>query len=543
MSYPHPRLLALLAVMVLGTTTSSMTSRASEKVIAKSAMELASDIKAGRITAEDAVRARLTRIEELDRSGPQLQSIITTNGQAMAVARSIDKARQTGPDRGGLLQGVPVLVKDNIETREMPTTAGSLALIDNNTGRDATIVARLRSAGAVILGKTNLSEWANYRSQNGVAGWSGVGGLTRNPFDLNRSAGGSSSGSAVAVAAGFAPVALGTETSGSIVSPAAFMGLVGFKPTVGLLPRTHIVPLSPRQDGPGVIAHTVEDTALLTTIMAGTDPQDPASAEADARREDYVAATRQGIASMRIGVFRWAEGDNPAVSEAFNAALEVLQSLGVELVEIPDFSPKPVLWQSGDRVLQAEFKAGLNTYLASAAPAVRTRSLDELIKFNEEHADRELALFDQEILIQAQQAPSVESDAHREVVAELVSAAREHGVDKLLKANEVRLLVMPTAKPAAPIDLAGASEPSGGPLGAPWLPGMAGYPLLTVPMGEHLGLPLGITFVGTAWDDAAVLQAGAAYQRAAPHHYNPTFTAGDFERLGEAKPLRRFSAQ
>ncbi|MEM7706900.1 MAG: amidase [Pseudomonadota bacterium] len=518
-----------------------MTSRANERVLATSATELARDIKAGRITAEAAVRTALTRIDQLDRSGPQLQSIITTNGQSIAVARAIDEAIQMNRGQGGLLQGVPVLVKDNIETREMPTTAGSLALIDNNTGRDATIVARLRSAGAVILGKTNLSEWANYRSQNGVAGWSGVGGLTRNPFDLNRSAGGSSSGSAVAVAAGFAPVALGTETSGSIVSPAASMGLVGFKPTVGLVPRSHIVPLSPRQDGPGVIAHTVEDAALLTTVMAGTDAQDPATAEADARREDYVAATRQGIASMRIGVFRWAEGDNPAVSEAFNAALEVLKSLGVELVEIPEFSPKPVLWQSGDRVLQAEFKAGLEAYLASAAPAVQTRTLAALIKFNEEHADRELALFDQGILIEAQQAPAVESDAHQQVVAELVSAAREHGVDMLLKTNDVRLLVMPTAKPAAPVDLAGASQPSGAPLGAPWLPGMAGYPLLTVPMGEHLGLPLGITFVGTAWDDAAVLQAGAAYQRAALHRYNPTFTAGDFERLGEAKPLRSFS--
>ncbi|MEM6576132.1 MAG: amidase family protein, partial [Pseudomonadota bacterium] len=210
-----------------------MTSWASENVTTKTATELAGDIKAGRFTAERAVRAMLTRINELDRSGPQLQSIITTNGQAMTVARAIDEAMQADPNLGGLLQGVPVLVKDNIETREMPTTAGSLALVDNNTGRDATIVARLRSAGALILGKTNLSEWANYRSQNGVAGWSGVGGLTRNPFDLNRSAGGSSSGSAVAVAAGFAPVALGTETSGSIVSPAAAMGLVGFKPTVG----------------------------------------------------------------------------------------------------------------------------------------------------------------------------------------------------------------------------------------------------------------------------------------------------------------------
>ncbi|MEM9316165.1 MAG: hypothetical protein AAGA95_16205, partial [Pseudomonadota bacterium] len=224
-------------------------------------------------------------------------------------------------------------------------------------------------------------------------------------------------------------------------------------------------------------------------------------------------------------------------------ALEVLKSLGVELVEIPGFSPKPVLWQSGDLVLRAEFRAGLNTYLASAAPAVQTRSLAALIKFNEEHADRELALFGQEILIEAQQAPAVESDAHRQVVAELVSAAREHGVDMVLKANDVRLLVMPTAKPAAPVDLAGASEPSGGPLGAPWLPGMAGYPLLTVPMGEHLGLPLGITFVGTAWDDAAVLQAGAAFQRAAPHRNEPTFANGDFERLDEVMPFRRFDPE
>ncbi|MEM9532001.1 MAG: amidase [Pseudomonadota bacterium] len=527
-------------LLVLGGTVSVQRAQAAEVAVPKTALELATEIRAGRLSAEAVVQTLLSRIEQIDRSGPTLQSIITINPQALADARAIDAARASQPDQSRWLQGVPVLVKDNIETREMPTTAGSLALLANDTGRDAPIIARLRDAGAVVLGKTNMSEWANYRSQNGVAGWSGVGGLTRNPFDLSRSTCGSSSGSAAAVAAGLASAALGTETNGSIACPAAVMGLVGFKPTVGLLSRTHIVPLSPRQDGPGVITHTVEDAALLATVMAGTDPADTATVEADARREDYVTALEKGIQSMRIGVFRWAEGDSPAVSKAFNAALKELEAAGATLVEIQTFSPQPVLWQSGDAVLQAEFKAGLNAYLASAAPAVRSRSIAELIAFNKQHADRELALFDQDTLIAAQNAPSVESEAHRQIVAELVAGAREHGVDALLMEHDVRLLVMPSAKPAWPADLAQTSEPSGGLLGATWLPGMAGYPTLTVPMGDHLGLPLGIMFVGTAWDDAALLRAGAAYQRRAGHSYDPTFSTGDFERLKRASPLKPF---
>ncbi|MEL6951321.1 MAG: amidase [Pseudomonadota bacterium] len=500
------------------------------------AAELARQIRLGQTTSEDATRALLRRISQLDRSGPRIQSVISLNPNALDAAIAMDREAQTGQFRGPL-HGVPILLKDNIESKELPTTAGSLALINNTTGRDAPIVARLREAGMIILGKTNLSEWANYRSFDSISGWSGVGGLTRNPYDLRRSACGSSSGSAAAVAAAFVPVAIGTETNGSITCPAAVMGLVGLKPTVGLVSRRHIVPLSPRQDSAGPITQTVEDAAMLLSALAGSDPQDPATRDADSHVENYVGALSEGITGMRIGVFRWAQGDNESVTTVFDRALERLEQAGAVLVDVEDFSPEPILWQQGDRILQVEFKAGLNNYLATTPADIDVRSINDLIEFNRINAQRELALFDQSILIKTAAADDADDPAFNKVVSEFVHAARDRGLDLLLAEHDVRLLVMPTTKPAAPVDLLGTSEPVGGPLGAGWLAATAGYPILTVPMGDHRGLPLGMSFMGTAWDDAALLRAGHALERALALRQEPAFLDGDMARPGLADVL------
>ena len=501
---------------------------------AVTAADLAEQIRLGETTSEAATKALLERIAKIARSGPRIQSIISLNPDALNAAIALDREAEAGMFRSPL-HGVPILLKDNIESRELPTTAGSLALAENTTGRDAPLVARLREAGMVILGKTNLSEWANYRSSESIAGWSGVGGLTRNPYNLRRSACGSSSGSAAAVAAAFVPVAIGTETNGSITCPAAVMGLVGLKPTVGLVSRLYIIPLSPRQDSAGPIAHTVKDAAMLLAVIAGSDSEDPATRDADRRRENYVTELDRGIRGMRIGVFRWAEGDSAPVSASFNQALKRLEAAGAVLVEIEEFSPAPVLWQQGDRILQAEFKVGLNDYLANSPADIAVRSIDDIIQFNRAYADRELALFDQSILLDTAASSAADDADFGSTVAEFVQAARKDGVDKLLAEHDVRLLVMPTTKPAAPVDLLGTSEPAGGLLGAGWLASAAGYPVLTVPMGDHQGLPLGLLFMGTAWDDAAHLRAGHAFERTVNSDLAPMYPDGDTERLDFSK--------
>ncbi len=508
-----------------------------------SVVELAAAIRAGDITAEASVAAYLARIAAYDRQGPMIQSILSLNPKALDEARILDEEASANRFRG-VLHGVPVLIKDNIETRELPTTAGSLALIQNNTGRDAPIIARLREQGAIILGKTNLSEWANFRSNRAIAGWSGVGGQTRNPHSLDRSPCGSSAGSAAAVAAMFAPLAIGTETNGSITCPASMNGVIGFKPTVGLLSRTHIVPISYTQDSAGPITRTVRDAALLLTVMAGSDPADPATVQADQKRHNYLDALNKGVAGMRIGVFRWAEGNNAAVSSAFSQALSILAAEGATLVEIAEFSPAPVMWSGGELLLQTEFKHMLNDYLGNTAAEVNVRTLDDLIAFNDRHADRELALFDQSILVASQQAKQIDDPDHVATVQAIRQASRADGIDHLLSEYDVAVLVMPTSPPASPIDVAFTTRYAGAPLGAGWLSAMAGYPIITVPMGEHLGLPLGLAIMGTAWDDDTVLAVAHAYESAADNQLQPPpFADGPFAMPATAADMRPYQGQ
>jgi amidase len=453
--------------------------------------------------AERAVADYVERIAAIDDAGPQLNAVIAVNPQAVQQARAV-------PGFTGPLAGKAVLIKDNIETIELPTTAGSLALKDNLTRRDAPLVARLRAAGVVILGKTNLSEWANIRSSASSSGWSAVGGQTKNPHATDRNPCGSSSGSGAAVAAGLAWAAIGTETDGSITCPASVNGVVGFKPTVGLVSRTHIVPISHSQDTAGPMTTSVRDAALLLTAMAGTDPSDPATAEADARKADFAAGLDSAsLASKRIGVLRKAVGAHPGVTRVFEAALTDLRRAGAELVEL-DHADPPELGRDEFAVLLYELREDLGAYLRGLPGTPPVRSLADVIAFNRAHADAELRWFGQDIFETAEK--TVDRKAYEKARANALELAGAQGIDRLLEANRLDLLVAPTAGPAWPIDLITGDHFLA--IGAGTMPAVAGYPHLSVPMGAVEGLPVGLSFIGGKWRDGAVLAAGAAYERA-----------------------------
>ena len=464
-------------------------------------------IARGDVPAAAAVR---TLEDERRRFDWALRSVIAANPDAAAEAAAADAARAGGDTRP--LLGVPILIKDNVETRELPTTAGSLALAANDTGRDAPAVARLRAAGAIVLGKTNLSEWANFRDEASISGWSAVAGQTRNPHDLARSPCGSSSGSGAAVAAGLAPVALGTETNGSVICPAAANGIVGFKPTVGLVSRARVVPISATQDTIGPMARSVADAALVLSVMASEDAGDPATQD-PARRPVPAALPPGALAGARVGVLRFAVGDDPEVAAAFETALATLEVAGATLVEIGDWSPYEGLGDDEFLVLKAEFKTGLNAYLADAAPAVTVRSLSDLIAFNEANADREMPHFGQDILTASQETGGTDDPAYREALPRLLRGTREEGIERLLAEAEADVLVAPSLRPAFLIDPVHGDDYRGG-VGLGWLAAIAGTPHLTVPMGEAGGLPVGLSVLGAAWDDARVLAIGADYEAA-----------------------------
>ena len=437
---------------------------------------------------DDPARAQLDAVLVYDRAAPD---------KAAALAAK------------GLITGRTVLVKDNVETREWPTTAGSLALKDNATGRDAPLVARLRANGAVILGKTNLSEWANIRSSASSSGWSAVGGQTKNPHAIDRNACGSSSGSGAAIAAGMAWAAVGTETDGSITCPASVNGIVGFKPTVGMVSRTHIVPISHSQDTAGPMTTSVADAATLLSAMAGPDPLDAATAKAPRNADFAKGLATASLKGLRIGVLRKQAGSHPGVTALFERALADMRAAGAELVEIDwDFAPE--MGRDEFAVLLYELRADLGTYLKGLPGNPPIRSLADAIAFNKAHADVELRWFGQDLFEQAEQA--TDRTAYEKARANSLRHAGADGIDRVLRENRVTLLVAPTAGPAWPIDLVTGDHFLD--LGAGTPAAIAGYPHLTVPMGAVEGLPVGLSFIATAWDDARVLQAGAAYERA-----------------------------
>jgi amidase len=467
-------------------------------------------LKRGDFSAVELTQAALDQVKAQDKD---LHAVIALNPDALKAAQAMDDARKDGRDLGPLM-GVPVLIKDNIETLDpMATTAGSLALKDNVTHRDAPLVARLRAGGAIILGKTNLSEWANIRSTHSVSGWSGMGGLVANPFDHARTACGSSSGSGAAVAAGYVTLAVGTETDGSVTCPSSMMGLAGLKPTLGLISRTYVVPISHSQDTPGPMGRSVADIAAMLNVLAGSDPADPATAEADAHKVDYT----QGLADyslkgVRVGVLRDVSHD-AKTNIVFEAALKKLRDAGAVLVDINDSSVKePRSANLNDdemTVMMTELKADLNAYLASTPQTVKTRTLADLIAFDQDHAEAEMPYFQQELFEQAQKTKGLDDPAYKKAAARAKSAASGR-IDSLLANNHVAFLIAPTYGPAWLSDTVYGDQYNGP--SATQLPAVSGYPHLTVPMGKVQGLPVGLSFIGPRWSDAALLKAGYAFE-------------------------------
>ncbi|WP_265569478.1 amidase [Sphingomicrobium nitratireducens] len=461
--------------------------------------------------AERETAAALSRAAAIE---PRINAIIALDPTAIEQARAIDRSGESGP-----LVGVPVLLKDNIEARgPLPTTAGSLALKDNVTDRDSPLVAGLRDAGAVILGKTNLSEWANFRSENSNSGWSAVGGQTYNPHALDRSPCGSSSGSGAAVAAGIVDVAIGTETNGSITCPAAMNGIVGFKPSVGMVSRTHIVPISVTQDTAGPMTRTVYQAAAVMDAIAGSDPADKATVGTDKFRGTFVAGLDgASLKGVRLGVLDFATGFG--TDEAFAAAKAQLERQGAILVPIAEIGAEPLADEISYNILLVEFRDGLNKYLASTPSAVKTRTLADLIAFNK--ADpRELAVFDQSIFEKADKTRIDDPDYLAGLEKNLAWSGPD-GIDRLLKANGVEALIFPTTAPAMLIDHVHGDSWHGG--GAGYIAAWAGYPHLTVPMGTTKGLPVGLSFMGAKWTDARILALGHAYEQARPALPTPQF--------------------
>lgn len=445
------------------------------------------------------------RIAALDDAGPQINAVIVYDPNPAAKARAAETT--------GILKGRTVLVKDNIETAEWPTTAGSLALQANATGRDAPLIAYLRKNGGVVLGKTNLSEWANIRSNNSTSGWSAVGGLTRNPHAIDRNTCGSSSGSGAAIAAGFAWGAIGTETNGSITCPASINGIVGFKPSVGIVSRTHVVPISSTQDTAGPMTRTVQDAALLLTAIAGEDPSDPVTLKAR-RVTDYTAgletASLQGV---RIGVMRNQVGERNDLKAIFESALADMERAGAVLVDI-SFEPDRQMYADSFTVLMFELREEMDKYLAGLpafAGEDTPRSLSELIGFNLVNADKEMRWFGQELFELS--ANTTDRAAYETARANALRLAGPETLDKLMAENKVAFLVAPTRGPAWVSDLVNGDNFDGSVgFGSP--SAIAGYPHLTVPMGAIEGLPVGLSIMGAKWDDHAVLKAGAAYEKA-----------------------------
>lgn len=484
--------------------------------------QLQAMIDAGKASAVSLVKKYLARIEALDRRGPRLNAVIELNPDALAIAAELDKER-VAHGRRSPLHGIPLLIKDNIDTHDrMTTTAGSLALKGSIAPRDAFLVQRLRAAGAVLLGKTNLSEWANFRGSLSTSGWSGRGGQTKNPYAIDRNPSGSSSGSAVAVSANLCATAVGTETDGSILSPASFNGIVGLKPTVGLISRQGIIPIAHSQDTAGPMARTVTDAAILLAALAGTDPADPATAQgADKAQQDYTRfLDASGLHGARLGIARNFFGAHPAVDEVIESALCKLKAAGAELID-PVPVPKPSeLGAAEIEVLRYEMKADMNAYLARLGPAAPIHTLKDIIAFNRAHRFQELQWFGQEELVKSEAKGPLTDKAYLEALATCRRLSREEGIDRAIAKHRLDALVAPTSTPAHVTDwvlgdhgLGDSTTPAA----------VAGYPSITVPAGQVHGLPVGISFFGPAWSEPALLRIAFAFEQATKARRPPGF--------------------
>ena len=484
--------------------------------------ELAEGMASGKYTARSIAEEYLDRIEDIDRDGPKLRSVIELNPDALDIADALDKERKEKGARSPL-HGIPILIKDNIDTADrMATTAGSLALVGAKPPKDAFLVQQLRNAGAVILGKTNLSEWANIRSNHSTSGWSGRGGLTKNPYALDRNTSGSSSGSGAAVSANLCAAAVGTETDGSIVSPSSINGIVGIKPTVGLVSRTGVIPISHTQDTPGPMARTVRDAAIVLGVLAGFDAEDKATSDSRGKSStDYAQYLNpKGLAGARIGVVRKYFGFHAGVDRVINDALNVLKQQGAVLVDPAEI---PTIGKFDDAemdVLMYELKADLNAYFARLGVSSPVHSLKELIDYNEKNAKSEMPYFGQELFLKAEAKGPLTNKEYIDALKLCRRMSRKEGIDAAMKKFKLDALVAPTDSPAWLTDLIDSDHFLGG---SSTIAAVAGYPSITVPAGFVFGLPIGISFFGLEWSEPTLLKFAYAFEQATRSRKPPRF--------------------
>jgi len=484
--------------------------------------ELQSGMKSGKYTSRSIVEHYLDRISSIDAGGPKLNSVIEVNPDALDIADQLDRERKESGTRGPL-HGIPVLIKDNIDTADkMMTTAGSLALIGSKPPKDSFVVQQLRKSGAVILGKTNLSEWANFRSSHSTSGWSGRGGLTKNPYALDRNPSGSSSGSAVAVSANLCVVAVGTETDGSIVSPASINGVVGIKPTVGLVSRTGIVPISHTQDTAGPIARTVRDAAILLGAMVGVDFEDRSSQKSRGKFFfDYTNfLDANGLKGARIGVVRNYFGFHEGVDKLISEAIGVMKDAGAVIVDPVELNSLSKLGNAEEIVLQYDIKADMKAYLDRLGPGSPVHSLKDIIEFNEKHSATEMCYFGQDILLKAESRGPLTSKEYVNARAKCRRLSRTEGIDKVMNEYKLNALVAPTDSPAWVTDLIDGDHFLGGSSQAA---AVAGYPSITVPAGFVFGLPVGISFFGRAWSEPTLIRLAYSFEQATKLRKAPAF--------------------
>lgn len=486
--------------------------------------ELQDGLSSGKYTARSLVEQYQARIASLDKQGPALSAVLEINPDALMIADQLDTERKSGKTRGPL-HGIPILIKDNIDTADrMHTSAGSLALANSIPLRDSWVADRLRAAGAVILGKTNLSEWANIRSSHSSSGWSGRGGQCRNPYALDRSPSGSSSGSGAAVAASYCAAAIGSETDGSVTSPSAASGLVGIKPTVGLVGRSGIIPISHSQDTAGPMARTVRDAAIVLGALTGVDPRDDATKPSAGK--SYTDYTRflnaDGLKGARVGIAREAYmGYSPKTDRLVEEAIDVLKQSGATVVDPANIATANKFGDAEFEVLLYELKADLNAYLDSLGPSAPYKTLADLIRFNEENASREMPYFGQEVFEQSQKKGPLTEAKYKKARAKCVQMSRTDGIDAVMTKHRLDALIAPTQGPAWFIDLVNGDCGAGGSFTQP--AAVAGYPHITVPMGLVQGLPVGLSFVGRAWSEPTLLKLAYAYEQASTARKPPTF--------------------
>jgi amidase len=478
--------------------------------------------RSGRFTSHALTERFLRRIHKLDRTGPAVNAVIELNPDALKIAAALDRERKANKIRGPL-HGVPVLIKDNIDTADrVATTAGSLALVENYAAEDSHVARRLRAAGAVILGKTNLSEWANFRSDHSTSGWSGRGGQTRNPYALDRNPCGSSSGTAAAVSAGFCIVGVGTETDGSVVCPASVNGLVGIKPTLGLISRAGIIPIAHSQDTAGPMARTVQDAAILLGVLAGVDPRDSATQAASAHiQDDYtVFLDAKGLRGARIGIARKFFGISATVDKAMEDCIGLMKREGAVIVDHADLPTHGKFDDFEHTVLQYEFKADLNKYLSRVPSGVAVHSLADVIDFNSKNRAREMPYFEQELLIYSEKKGPLTDQVYLDALRMAKDMAGRDGIDAVLASQNLDAIAAPTSGPAWVTDWISGDHDAGG---CSQPAAVAGYPHITVPAGSAFGMPFGISFFGGAWSEPKLLKLAYAFEQAARMRRAPAF--------------------